>query len=470
MRVLPTAEPDSIDRDEVEAVRRNMVSVEDLVVLTAERLAGNVRPTSELPWKQRARAKSLIEAAASGDVAKLRSLLAEGAVIDPPGDTALFAAIENSRVEAARFLLDAGSNLNHRGQYSRLGPLERACRESSLEMIELVLDRGASLKETDVISTALHRQDLGRQILALLVKRGIDPNAQCTGASILTAVCKVGDVDAARELLDRGADPNFRHFFGTALTVAEENGHQVLVDLLLDRGAKPDRPATAPDPAADECWRSAKASPREPQMRLDWAAALLRKGMRAAAAREVDASERLGARADALRESLKLEHPAGTWWTFAPFDAPLDDVTSPIEDARFPRARMTSGERTLPFAVLLGPPCTQCDEKGETTCTECNGTGVGDNYLTGGTFQCEPRQTCTSCKGLKYVVRTRTYGKGPCKHPTVDTEASLPDTHSTGFRLKLTMRRCSACGLPALNDGFACGVCGHFVCRCTFTR
>jgi hypothetical protein len=463
----------SIDDEEVESVRQNLVRVEDWVALTTERLAGKVRPKSELPWNQRARAKDLIGAAEAGDVAKLRTLVAEGAILDPPGeDTALFAAIENSRLEAARFLLDARANLHHRGQYSGLGPLVRACRSSSIEMIEFVIDRGASLKEWDAISTALHLNDKvqGRRILALLVKRGIDPNAQCTSASILTAVCKVGDVDLARELLDRGADPNFRHFYGTALLVAEEHGHQVLVDLLLDRGAVPDWPAVAPDPEGDAIWAAARANPNHPQLRLDWAAVLLRRGMRAAAAREAQAVEKMAASVDTLRDSLKLEHPQGKWWTFAPFEAAINDVTSPIEDTRFPGARLTSGDQTLPLAVLLGPPCGTCDEKGQTVCSECNGTGLGDNYMTGGTFKCEPRQTCTSCRGLKYVVRSRAYGKGSCKHKTIVAEQALPRTQSTTFLLELTMRRCADCGLPALNDEFACGVCGFFVCRCTFER
>lgn len=457
----------SIDAEEVEGTHQGLVRIDDLLTLTAEREAGRVRSKSELPWNQRSRARGLIAAAETGDVPRLRELIAQGAVLDPPPgeESALFAAIENSKVAAVRFLLEAGADLHHRGRYSGLGPLVRACRNSSLEMIGLVLDSGASLKEWDAISAALHRSDkkLGPQILSLLVTRGIDANAQCTSATILMAACKHGDLESARVLLDRGADPNFRHFYGTALTVAEENGHQVLVDLLLDRGAKPDRPVIAPDPEGDARWKAARDQPRDPQARSGWAEALLRRGMRAAAARELEAAQKLGATG---LEAPSLENPPGTGWSFAPFGAVIDDVTAPIEDARFPGATLTSGSLKLPLAVLLGPPCTTCDDKGQVVCSECSGTGVGDNYLTGGTFKCEPRMTCASCRGLKYVVRSRVYGKGPCRHATKKAEQPLPATQSSTFRIELTLNRCADCGLPALNDEFACGVCGFFVCRC----
>ena len=432
----------SIDAEEVEGTRQGLVRVDDLLTLTAEREAGKTRSPSELPWNQRALASGLIAAAQKDDVPALRALLREGAILDPPGqESALMHAIDKSCMAAARFL---------QIQLTR----------------DVVLDHGASLKEWDAISAALHRHDkkLAPRILSLLVKRGIDPNAQCVSATILMAVCTHGDLESARTLLDRGADPNFRHFYGTPLTVAEENGHQVLVDLLLDRGARPDRPAIAPDEESDARWAAARQQPRDPQRRVAWAEVLLRRGLRAAAARELEAATKLGASAVELPV---IENPAGTHWRFIPFEAAADEVTRPIDDARFPAARMTSGERTLPLAVLLGPPCTQCDEKAEVVCSECNGTGVGDNYLTGGTFKCEPRMTCSSCRGLKYVVRSRVYGKGPCRHEETRVEQTLPATLSSTFKLELKFLRCLECGLPALNTEFACGVCGFFVCRCT---
>jgi hypothetical protein len=118
---------------------------------------------------------------------------------------------------------------------------------------------------------------------------------------------------------------------------------------------------------------------------------------------------------------------------------------------------------------VLGPACTRCDEKSEVVCDECGGTGVGNDYMTGRDFACEPRQTCGHCRGLKFeVLRWGHFGEGRCRHEVAVAEMTMG---------KLTLSRCAACGLPALwvphphvaipqRSDFACGVCGFFGCRC----
>jgi hypothetical protein len=454
----------SIDAEEVEGERQGLVRAEDLIALTADRIAGAAKPT---PWKARSLAAELIAAAEKDDIPALRALIAQGVPVDPPEgqDSALQAAISKSRLASARFLLESGANLHHRGQYSGLTPLRRACRHSDSAMIELVIDASANVNDPDLISVSATQQERDRRVLSLLVKRGIDPNLRTRSTTLLMAICELGDLETARLLLDRGADPNASGR-GSPLTVAEDHGHQVLVDLLLDRGAKPSRPEIAPDVEGDACWKAAREQPTDAGRRLAWAEALQRRGLRAAAARELDAAKRMGAAV----QPVALENPPGTRWEFAAFEAPIEDVTSPIEDARIAGAALRSGDRTLPLAVLLGPPCTTCDEKAEVACSECNGTGVGDNYMTGGSFQCEPRMTCMTCLGLKYVVRASAFGKGSCQHKSMTLERPLAPIRSQKWTFELALRRCVDCGLPALRqydrDEFACGVCGYFVCRC----
>lgn len=453
----------TIGNDDVEAAEEQLGRVEDLILMTTERLAGQTRPK---PWVRRSLNDELHAAAERDDVPALRDLLARGAELEPRGrESALMGAIGKSQLNAARFLLDAGSDLDHGGD--RFGPASRACRYATLPMIEFVLERGASLQDWQVLSYATSNPDkasVGR-IMGLLVKYGIDPNAHTHAESVLMIACANGALETVRELLDRGADPNMRRN-GTALTVAEENGHEVIVDLLLERGAVPDRPAIPEDREGDAIGRAALDQPGDARRRLAWAEVLLRRGFLAAAAREAESAAKLDPSSSLA--GLNFENPPGTTWAFAPFEA--TEVAAQIEDSRFPSARVVSGTRTLPLSVVLGPACTHCDEKGETSCTECNGTGTADNWLTGGVHKCEPRQTCERCWGLKYVVRSRAFGKGRCQHEVMAPEFALPPRQRFGSRYELTLNRCVECGLPAIDDELACGLCGFLDCRCTRSR
>ena len=178
----------------------------------------------------------------------------------------------------------------------------------------------------------------------------------------------------------------------------------------------------------------------------------------------MEAATKLGAGVpDGLASALSFENPPGTRWRFAAFEPPMQGVATAIEDPRVPGARVTTGTLTLPLVVVLGQPCTDCDEKGERQCSECNGTGTGYNYMTQLDFVCPPRVECFRCRRLKYTVWSETFGKGTCKHETFALEATLGVS-------KLT--RCAACGLVGFETAWAghpnlaCGVCGYLACRC----
>ncbi len=222
---------------------------------------------------QEAAGTDLHEAAAAGDVERLRSLLAAGRTPearDTKGRTALIAAVEAEQRSAAEFLLDHGADVNGRSEHGRT-PLSVAVRGNQIAIAKLLLDRGADPDlpdqtcQTPLVTAALSMVDGRREFVDLLRSRGgvvgiveaaalgdtdevlrmIDAGTPAdtrvpTGPSALCAAAATGNDALVAALLDRGADINLQIWWGQcALSQASGRGHLSTVALLLDRGANP---------------------------------------------------------------------------------------------------------------------------------------------------------------------------------------------------------------------------------------
>lgn len=375
--------------------------------------------------------------------------------------------------EVARLLIARGTTL----RVERLGHgthLMWAAFCGRVEIAEALLDAGAD-PSVEVGGDSAFGQLVScsdaaarRAILPAMVRKGLsgDARASHTGETVLMAACGQGDLELVRSLLDRGADPNASARFGmTALTRAAEGGNPAVTELLLARGATPSAVTRATPPRLVEAEALASSRPDDGSIRLAYARALLEEGYEGAAWLELCAADRLGAAVPpALRERFSFEKPEGVRWTYLPPDVPPEGVTAPRDDSRVPRVMLQSGERTLPLAILLGAFCTACDERGETVCSDCGGSGVRSGFFNADhEYSCEPRQTCSTCGGTKYQLNSFHAGKGACRHPSFEREASGP-----GYELS----RCPRCGLPAVSCGWlfrdarACGACGRLDCIC----
>jgi ankyrin repeat protein len=112
------------------------------------------------------------------------------------------------RPHRSRQLLGAG-NVNVTDDYSWT-PLMRACRRGYLEVVNLLLDKGADLEAKDQY-----------------------------GATALIIASSEFRVDVVKMLLDKGADVNTKDRNGwTALMWATSMGHMQIVKLLQSHGAK----------------------------------------------------------------------------------------------------------------------------------------------------------------------------------------------------------------------------------------
>jgi ankyrin repeat protein len=142
---------------------------------------------------------ALLEAAARGDAAKVKSLL------------------------------DQGVNVNLKGSDGRT-PLTEASYAGHAEVVKLLLDKGGdpSLKKND--GADAFTLGAGHKEVADIFQ----------GVSSLIEAASKGDTKTVKLLLDKGVNPNVRDAGGhTALTEAAWNGQTETIKLLLEKGADP---------------------------------------------------------------------------------------------------------------------------------------------------------------------------------------------------------------------------------------
>ena len=167
-----------------------------------------------------------------GDAALVTAVLARGADVNHrniDGATALHYAVDDAA--KAKLLLDAGADPDIADRVGAT-PLELAAgRDDSAQVVALLLAHGADARRVD-----------GRiggaapAAAAALLAHGTDPRTE--GALDLAA--SRGNVDVMRLLLDRGAPPDERGVLGTTpLMWAAQMGEPAAVQLLLARGADP---------------------------------------------------------------------------------------------------------------------------------------------------------------------------------------------------------------------------------------
>jgi hypothetical protein len=181
---------------------------------------------------------ALLKAATSGNVAKVKQLLAGGAPIearDVNRKTPVMLAAEGGHVEAFHVLVEAGADL-HATAFRQLDLLECAARSGNLEIARFLLERGLPVNG--------HWKPINDAIR----KIGHD-------TPLIQAVDNA-EVEVTRVLLEAGADRNAKHQGQTALQLAKERlrdpdfeeqkkEYQAIAALLAGASAKSDRPSDA---------------------------------------------------------------------------------------------------------------------------------------------------------------------------------------------------------------------------------
>ena len=123
-------------------------------------------------------AKLMIKAAKHGDVASVKSLLANDATLikarDTDGSTPLHCATWKGHVEMVAFLLKSGADVNAINENEHWGttPLHAAAHANQAAIAKLLLDHGANVKAKDkegrtpMVHTTFHKAKAVAKILA----------------------------------------------------------------------------------------------------------------------------------------------------------------------------------------------------------------------------------------------------------------------------------------------------------------
>ena len=163
----------------------------------------------------------------------------DGSVLSP---LAIAAAVGS--YEVTKVLLDNGADATD----IQAGPLNQAVLGGNIDVIDLLLDRGANvnmragLNEYTPLVTAANQAGDRWRVVEFLLTRGANPNrAARNGLTPLYVAAQHGNLTTMRTLISHGADVNSKTTRGnTPLINAADEGQCSAVKLLLQNGAEID--------------------------------------------------------------------------------------------------------------------------------------------------------------------------------------------------------------------------------------
>lgn len=175
-------------------------------------------------------ADDLNTAARKGDVAGVKAILDKGISPDAKwryGMTALFPACDRGHLEVVKLLLDRGANVNVNDRFYNATPMGQAINKGHVEIVQLLLEKGAQNSQR-VLNMGIEKGHSGL-VRASLAKGGLQPVALT--AALLRAT-KAGNAEITDLLKTAGANPPFATDAATlaayAGTYRAENGPVVM--------------------------------------------------------------------------------------------------------------------------------------------------------------------------------------------------------------------------------------------------
>jgi len=215
----------------------------------------------------------------NNDRNKIKAFLDSGldanAALQGDGTTVLMKASNSADVEMVKMLLSRGADINYTNKYGWTALLKALDnRKNWITVTPVLIKSGADVNATlksngytplwKAIGKIRKNRDAAVEIIKLLLSKGADVNApyiskkaSYSGETPLMSASKKGSLDVVKLLLSHGADVNARTKAGkTAIDYAREKGHQEVVKLLATKGGQ----ASSPTPVQ----KKAKAASRQP--------------------------------------------------------------------------------------------------------------------------------------------------------------------------------------------------------------
>ncbi|KAJ6032419.1 Mur ligase C-terminal, partial [Penicillium herquei] len=199
----------------------------------------------------------LILAVQGGSLQICEALVESNAPLEHPGRfySALHHAARLNRPEIAQLLLENGAAVDLKSRQSTGTPLILAAEKGSLQIVQLLVEKGADVNSVNSHKAALNVavENGYLEIAALLIDNGADVNfgrclpapmdgdkAECSyDKTPLESAIWGGQLEATQLLIKHGADvtTKLNGTCGSALAVAARCGNLAIAELLINHGA-----------------------------------------------------------------------------------------------------------------------------------------------------------------------------------------------------------------------------------------
>ena len=151
------------------------------------------------------------EAARNGDLAKVKSFVSEGIIVDTKDArqrTPLYMAVSEGKKDVAEYLISQQANINTRRDDGD-SPLMAAARNGNLDMAKMLVEKGADVKGTDNFGRTvlmMAAQSGKKEVFDYILSKGADINATDRfEISPLIFAMRYGHMDLAKYILSKGA-------------------------------------------------------------------------------------------------------------------------------------------------------------------------------------------------------------------------------------------------------------------------
>ncbi|XP_065557977.1 putative ankyrin repeat protein RF_0381 [Artemia franciscana] len=204
----------------------------DLVKCFQSQSSSTAISTSNLDLVKCCQSQSSSTAISTSNLDLVKFLLNRGA--NPNCGECLHHAVKEGRADICKLLIGFGAKLDAMNA-KKDTPLLIAIRNNNLELVKLLLKRGANPNCGEYLHLAVKKGSA--DVCNLLIKSGAEIDAtNVHGETPLGTAIKTSNVDLVKLLLKRGANPNC----GACLHLAVEKGRSDLCELLIDSGANLD--------------------------------------------------------------------------------------------------------------------------------------------------------------------------------------------------------------------------------------